>query len=137
MLHHLLAGRMPEPDFGQGAARPSAGASARRALPALAEVAPSTPAELEAICEQATAWEPADRYADMSALAQDLCAYLEGRVVAAYETGAPARAVAVLPVEVRDDARAVAAADEPQPEPLPAVRIGADAAATGRAGELV
>ncbi len=53
-------------------------------------LAPDTPAELIAICEKAMARDPAERYRDMSQLAEDLRAYLEHRVVHAYETGAVA-----------------------------------------------
>ncbi|MEM7308220.1 MAG: tetratricopeptide repeat protein [Planctomycetota bacterium] len=49
---------------------------------------PAAPAELEAICEQAMARDPAERYADVSELARDLRAYLENRVVRAHRTGA-------------------------------------------------
>ena len=48
------------------------------------------PAELVAVCEKAMARDAGDRYADMVAMAEDLRAYLEGRVVRAYETGAVA-----------------------------------------------
>jgi formylglycine-generating enzyme required for sulfatase activity len=48
------------------------------------------PAELVAICEKAMAREPERRYADTLALAEDVRAYLENRVVRAYETGAVA-----------------------------------------------
>jgi len=44
--------------------------------------------ELAAICERAMARSPADRYASMVQMAADLQAYLEGRVVHAYKTGA-------------------------------------------------
>jgi hypothetical protein len=46
------------------------------------------PAELLAICERAMEREPKQRYASMTDLASDLRAYLEHRVVSAYETGA-------------------------------------------------
>ncbi len=46
--------------------------------------------ELAAICEKAMARLPETRYADMSELAEDLRAYLERRVVKAYEAGASA-----------------------------------------------
>ncbi len=45
-------------------------------------------AELDAIAAKATAPDPAARYADLRALADDLRAYLENRVVAAHRTGA-------------------------------------------------
>ncbi len=50
-------------------------------------LAPAAPAELVAICEKAMAREPLQRYPNMLALAEDLRAFLEGRVVAAFETG--------------------------------------------------
>ncbi len=53
-------------------------------------LAPLVPAELAAICERAMSRELETRYASMAALADDLRAYLEGRVVRAYETGAVA-----------------------------------------------
>jgi formylglycine-generating enzyme required for sulfatase activity len=46
------------------------------------------PAELEAIVEKAMAREPEHRYSDTLELAEDLRAWLERRVVRAYETGA-------------------------------------------------
>ena len=54
------------------------------------ERAPSAPPELCAICERAMARKIEDRYPSMQAMARDLRAYLEGRVVGAYETGAVA-----------------------------------------------
>jgi eukaryotic-like serine/threonine-protein kinase len=50
--------------------------------------APGAPPELLAICEKAMQRDPLRRYADMSGLAEDLRAYLEGRVVQAHESGA-------------------------------------------------
>jgi len=49
---------------------------------------PTVPAELAAVCEKAMAREQTARYETMMAMAEDLRAYLEGRVVRAYETGA-------------------------------------------------
>ncbi len=93
MLYHLLAGHMPYVPKGarfntyavwnrvqEGPPRP------------LHELAPDAPAELVAICERAMSRETKDRYPDMLALADDLSAYVEGRVVRAYETGAWAEA---------------------------------------------
>jgi len=48
------------------------------------------PAELEAICQKAMAREPDARYLGTLEMAEDLRAYLEDRVVRAYETGAAA-----------------------------------------------
>ncbi len=89
MLYHLLARRPPYFEPGafhghhavllrvlEGPPRP------------LASIDPKIAPELAAICEKAMAREPADRYADTLSLAEDLRAYLENRVVAAYETGA-------------------------------------------------
>jgi non-specific serine/threonine protein kinase/serine/threonine-protein kinase len=58
----------------------------------LEELALEVPGELVAICDKAMSREPQDRYGDMQALADDLRAYLENRVVGAYEAGALAEA---------------------------------------------
>ncbi|QDU69889.1 bifunctional serine/threonine-protein kinase/formylglycine-generating enzyme family protein [Engelhardtia mirabilis] len=55
--------------------------------PPIDEVAPETPAELAAICARAIAREPGDRYGGAAEFASDLRAFLEGRVVSAYESG--------------------------------------------------
>ncbi len=57
----------------------------------VAEVAPSTPPELIAICEKAMAHDWRERYPNMLEMAEDLRAYVEGRVVRAYHTGTFAR----------------------------------------------
>ncbi len=93
MLYELLTGRMPY-------APPEGRAGARKILAALLEgpplpigsVARDVPGELVAICEKAMAREKEARYADTLELAEDLRAFLENRVVAAYETGAWAEA---------------------------------------------
>jgi formylglycine-generating enzyme required for sulfatase activity/serine/threonine protein kinase len=91
MLYHLLTGRMPyvTPD-----ARVNNYAILSRVQEGppqpVGALAPEAPAELVAICEKAMARDPRARYADTSALAEDLRAYLEHRVVTAYETGAVA-----------------------------------------------
>ncbi len=93
ILYHLLAGHMP---YARPGSRPNAHAiwdMVRIGPPAaLADVAASAPSELVAICEKAMARDPAQRYADMLELADDLRAFLEGRVVGAFETGAVAEA---------------------------------------------
>jgi len=88
MLYHLLAGRAPyqvghttRPDhellelLRQGPPAPVQHHSA--------DVSP----ELLAIVDRAMHRDPAQRYADMTELAADLRAYLEGRVVKAHQTG--------------------------------------------------
>ncbi len=89
ILYHLLAGRRPYVPAG-GSTRSHLILSALLAGPPqpLHVANPRVPAELAAICERAMAREPAERYASMLDLAGDLRAYLEGRVVRAYETGA-------------------------------------------------
>jgi formylglycine-generating enzyme required for sulfatase activity/serine/threonine protein kinase len=91
MLYHLLAGQVP---YVAEFEKPTPLTVLRRVLegppPPLAELNADVPGELEAICEKAMEREAADRYESMEALAYDLRAFLEGRVVQAYETGAVA-----------------------------------------------
>jgi len=89
MLYELLAGVRPYETVGERST-PHAVLTRLLAGPprALAEVAPDAPPELVAIADKAMARNPSARYATMSALASELRAYLEGRVVAAYRTGA-------------------------------------------------
>ena len=91
ILYCLLAGHPPHTPPG---AKRDAIEIWRRAklgvVEPLSERAPDAPAELVAICEKAMARDAGDRYANMLGLADDLRAYLEGRVVHAYETGAVA-----------------------------------------------
>jgi len=93
MLYHLLAGHMPYVALGE---KPSSRAVWERLKAGppqpLREAAPQAPPELAALCEKAMSRDADRRYADMSALSADLTAYLEGRVVRAYETGAWAEA---------------------------------------------
>jgi len=88
MLYHLLALRMPYAEVGE---RPSAREVLERVRvrppEPLSFLQPAPPAELVAICERAMQRDPAARYAGMEALAEDLRAFLEGRVVSAYESG--------------------------------------------------
>lgn len=88
MLYHLLAGRPP-----YSSSRDDDSATVwRRVLAgppeAIARIAPDASPELQAVCERAMERDAASRYPTMDCLARDLRAYVEGRVVAAYETGA-------------------------------------------------
>ncbi|WP_419192454.1 WD40 repeat domain-containing serine/threonine protein kinase [Engelhardtia mirabilis] len=88
MLYELIAGQVP---FVPAGARVSPYTVLMRVLEgpprALAEVAPRAPLELVAICEKAMARDAAERYPTIQALAEDLRAFLERRVVAAFESG--------------------------------------------------
>jgi serine/threonine protein kinase/WD40 repeat protein len=93
MLYHLLAGHMPyqsasnRGDSNRGDAN-GADAVLQRVRGGPPErLGDDVPAELRAICEHAMARSPADRYADMGALGEDLRAFLEIRTVRAYATG--------------------------------------------------
>jgi serine/threonine-protein kinase len=91
MLYELLAGHPP---YVQPGTKPNILDILLRvqkeAPHPLAREAADAPQELVAICEKAMARDPARRYRDMSGMAEDLRAFLEGRVVQAYETGAVA-----------------------------------------------
>ncbi len=89
LLYHLLTGRIPY--------TPPGGRATNRTVLAMLLLGPPQPVqivnpqarpELVAICEKAMARDPARRYADMREMADDLRAYVEGRVVHAYEAGA-------------------------------------------------
>lgn len=85
MLYHLLAREAPYAKAGSGAAlwrRIAAGPP-----DALESLAPGAPAELVAVATHAMAPKPSGRYADMTALARDLRAWLEGRVVSVHDRG--------------------------------------------------
>lgn len=86
ILYLLIAGEVPYFDGGKGLVDWHSAVRHRDPTP-LTELAPQSPAELIAICEKAMAREITDRYSTMSELASDVRAYLEGRVVAAYEQG--------------------------------------------------
>jgi serine/threonine protein kinase/formylglycine-generating enzyme required for sulfatase activity len=93
MLYHLLAGHSP---YAPPEVRVNNHAIWYRVQAgpptSLHELTPHAPQELVAICDRAMARDVPARYSDMSALAGDLSAYVEGRVVHAYETGAWAEA---------------------------------------------
>ncbi|TAH39444.1 MAG: tetratricopeptide repeat protein [Planctomycetota bacterium] len=88
MLYQLLTGQMPYVPKDAKLNNIAIWKAVRAGPPpALHELAPDTAGELVAICEKAMQREIAQRYPTMSELAEDLSAYLEGRVVRAYETG--------------------------------------------------
>ncbi|MCP3919276.1 MAG: protein kinase [bacterium] len=89
MLYQLLTGRMPYAEPGVVSNAHAVLGRVRAGPPApVHEIASGVPAELEAICAKAMTRELAGRYSNMRALSDDLRAYLEGRVVRAYATGA-------------------------------------------------
>jgi formylglycine-generating enzyme required for sulfatase activity len=93
ILYHLLAGHMPYAPPGSSTDAIEIWRAVRDGPPERLELrSPEAPGELVAICAKAMAREPADRYAGMVELAEDLRAYLEGRVVRAYESGFLAQA---------------------------------------------
>jgi len=89
MLYHLLTGQPPYVGPGERTSPRTVLAMVKLGPPKrVHELAPATPAELEAICEKAMARDPARRYADLREFAEDLRAYLENRVVKAHARGA-------------------------------------------------
>lgn len=94
MLYELLCSSRPhESKAGSNAPHAVLARLATTAPEPLADRAPDAPAELVAVCEKAMARDRDDRYPTMEALARDLRAFLDGRVVNAYETGAIAELV--------------------------------------------
>jgi len=93
MLYHLLAGHPPYLPKGVELESVEVWDLVRQSPPTpITRIAPETPTELVAICDKAMARDWKQRYRDTSELAADLSAYLEHRVVRAYETGAWAEA---------------------------------------------
>lgn len=89
ILYTLLANRAPYDDTERRLGNADLRKTILERPPApVPRLAPSAPAELVAICEKAMARTPAARYPNMESLAADLRAYVENRVVAAYEVGA-------------------------------------------------
>jgi serine/threonine protein kinase/formylglycine-generating enzyme required for sulfatase activity len=93
MLYHLLAGHPPFAPPNSGLRDRAVWQRVKDGPPEpLSEVARDAPAELAAICEKAMSRDPRARYAEIAILREDLSAYLEDRVVRAYEIGAWAEA---------------------------------------------
>jgi tRNA A-37 threonylcarbamoyl transferase component Bud32 len=89
MLYELLTGQPPYVGPGKRVSPHTVLAMLLQGPPQpVHALAPGVPAELEAICEQAMARNASERYADTLDLAEELRAYLEHRVVRAYQTGA-------------------------------------------------
>lgn len=89
ILYQLLAGHMPYVPPNAKVNAYAVWALTQQAPPTpIAQLAPQAPEELVAICEKAMERDPSQRYADMGAMAGDLQAFLEGRVVQAHRTGA-------------------------------------------------
>ncbi len=88
LLYHLLTGIPPFSDVAADEGADSVWTRARDEAPTPAgRLAPRQPPELIAICEKAMARRPERRYDSMIALARDLRAFLEDRVVEAHRTG--------------------------------------------------
>jgi len=85
MLYHLLAGRMPYADTKpRGAAELLA--SVKRGPPtAIAQLAPTAPADLVAVVDKAMARAPTDRYPTANELAADLRRFSTGQLVGAHQ----------------------------------------------------
>ncbi len=88
MLYHLLARQMPYVPSGARISTRTILAAVIQGPPTpLATLRRDAPAELVAIVDKAMAQERERRYASTLELADDLRAFLENRVVTAYETG--------------------------------------------------
>jgi formylglycine-generating enzyme required for sulfatase activity/serine/threonine protein kinase len=88
ILYELLAGHAPYKEPGARITAIDVWRKACKEGPTdIGARAPEAPPELVAICRKAMAREVGQRYAHMGELADELRAYLEGRVVRAYERG--------------------------------------------------
>ncbi|TAH38488.1 MAG: hypothetical protein EYC70_03685 [Planctomycetota bacterium] len=88
MLYELLSGQMPYLPPGARLSPLAILLAVQEGPPKpVLELAPAARPELVAICQKAMAREPQRRYASMLDLAEDLQAWLDGRVVKAYEAG--------------------------------------------------
>ena len=87
ILYELLSGAMPH-ELSLAIERTTTFEQVLASPPrAVDTIAPDVPPELVAICHKAMATSPDDRYPSAMAMAEDLEAWLEGRVVQAHETG--------------------------------------------------
>jgi len=94
MLYQLLSGHAPHvpPDGSCPSPLDVLQSVLKDAPEPLSEIAPQAPPELVAICDKAMARVPESRYDSALELANDLQAFLEQRVVSAYQNGAVAEA---------------------------------------------
>ncbi|HWB12658.1 MAG TPA: protein kinase [Pirellulales bacterium] len=88
ILYELLTGQRPYGSLGRSVTSREVVESVLAGPPAaIASLNPRVPSELAAICAKAMARRKVDRYQNMRDMAEDLQAYLENRVVRAYQTG--------------------------------------------------
>jgi serine/threonine protein kinase len=88
ILYHVLSGCVPYGSLDERLDNVQVWRAVKERAPLpLSKVAAHAPAELVAICELAMRRDPRQRYASMQALADELRAYLENRVVHAYSSG--------------------------------------------------
>ena len=88
ILYRLLSGQAPYVDPGARVSSRTILAAVLSGPPrAVHDSSPRPPAALAAICEKAMAREPGSRYGSCMDLAEDLQAYVDGRVVQAHRSG--------------------------------------------------
>src|SRR5262245_44038806 len=93
MLYQMLSGQMPYVPYGARLNNYAIWQRVQEGPPVpLSQLVPKAPPELVAICEKAMARKPEDRYPTMEELAEDMAAYVEGRVVHTFESGGWAEA---------------------------------------------
>ncbi|MEW6071484.1 MAG: serine/threonine-protein kinase [Planctomycetota bacterium] len=85
ILYQMLTGRMPHALSVEQSGGNFEGVIGSVPRP-VAGVVPGVPGELSAICAKAMARDPADRYGSALAMAEDLRAFLEDRVVGAFDS---------------------------------------------------
>ena len=90
ILYELLTGQMPhQASIMQ---RPGSMDEVIGSVPrAVTELEPDVPGELAAICDKAMSADPEERYQTASEMAEDLRAWMEDRVVQAYDSGTVAK----------------------------------------------
>jgi len=91
MLYELLTGRPPYATDENQNALQIIQAILHGPPTQVAELTKNAPPELLAICDRAMRFDWRERYATMGEMAEDLRAFLEGRVVAAYSTSSSMR----------------------------------------------